>query len=155
MAPTFSADWYGRWQRSLEGYSPWGHKESDMTKWQTHTRKAGDILWPQLKGSVRCTLNLLKESLVWLNTLTFDLQDIFAKCILTASAFSLEHDFPTMNSFIFISFAIWKGWFFKIIRSCFVLPSCYCSPLPCFINDRNKSGGTFYTFYGNLLSYRS
>ena len=24
-------------QRSLSGYSPWGHKESDMTKWLTHT----------------------------------------------------------------------------------------------------------------------
>ena len=25
-------------QRSLEGYSPWGHKESDTTKQLTHTR---------------------------------------------------------------------------------------------------------------------
>ena len=25
------------WQRSLVGYSPWGHKESDTTKWLTHT----------------------------------------------------------------------------------------------------------------------
>ena len=25
-------------QRSLEGYSPWSHKESDMTNWLTHTR---------------------------------------------------------------------------------------------------------------------
>ena len=24
-------------QRSLAGYSPWGHKESDMTEWPTHT----------------------------------------------------------------------------------------------------------------------
>ena len=26
-------------QRSLAGYSPWGHKESDTTKWLTHTLK--------------------------------------------------------------------------------------------------------------------
>ena len=25
------------WQRSLVGYSPWGHRESDMTKWLTHS----------------------------------------------------------------------------------------------------------------------
>ena len=24
-------------QRSLAGYSPWGHKELDMTEWQTHS----------------------------------------------------------------------------------------------------------------------
>ena len=24
-------------QRSLEGYNPWGHKESDTTEWLTHT----------------------------------------------------------------------------------------------------------------------
>ena len=28
-------------QRSLEGYSPWGHKESDMTEWLTHTHIRG------------------------------------------------------------------------------------------------------------------
>ena len=28
-------EFYG--QRSLVGYSPWGHKESDTTKWLTHT----------------------------------------------------------------------------------------------------------------------
>ena len=28
-------EFYG--QRSLAGYSPWGRKESDMTKWLTHT----------------------------------------------------------------------------------------------------------------------
>ena len=26
-----------RWQRSLAGYSPWGHKDSDMTEQLTHT----------------------------------------------------------------------------------------------------------------------
>ena len=26
-------------QRNLEGYSPWGHKESDKTKQLTHTHK--------------------------------------------------------------------------------------------------------------------
>ena len=26
-------------QRSLEGYSPWGHKESDMTEHTSHTHK--------------------------------------------------------------------------------------------------------------------
>ena len=34
-------------QRSLVGYSPWGHKESDTTKWLTHThteqRKASNL----------------------------------------------------------------------------------------------------------------
>ena len=28
-------EFYG--QRSLAGYSPWGHKELDTTEWQTHT----------------------------------------------------------------------------------------------------------------------
>ena len=27
--------WEIPWQRSLAGYSPWGHKESDTTKWLT------------------------------------------------------------------------------------------------------------------------
>ena len=27
------------WQRSLMGYSPWGHKESDMTERLTHINK--------------------------------------------------------------------------------------------------------------------
>ena len=29
--------WRIHGQRSLVGYSPWGHKESDMTERQTHT----------------------------------------------------------------------------------------------------------------------
>ena len=32
-------------QRSLAGYSPWGHKESDMTEWLTHTQT---IFWVKL-----------------------------------------------------------------------------------------------------------
>ena len=30
--------WGIPWMRSLEGYSPWGRKESDTTKQLTHTR---------------------------------------------------------------------------------------------------------------------
>ena len=29
--------WRIPWQRSLEGYSPWSHKELDMTERLTHT----------------------------------------------------------------------------------------------------------------------
>ena len=31
--------WRIPWQRSLAGYSPWGHKEWDVTEWLTHTDK--------------------------------------------------------------------------------------------------------------------
>ena len=31
--------WRIPWKRSLEGYSPWGHKESDTTERLTHTEK--------------------------------------------------------------------------------------------------------------------
>ena len=32
-------------QRSLAGYSPWGHKESDMTEQLTHTHTHMGIQW--------------------------------------------------------------------------------------------------------------
>ena len=36
-----------RGQRSLEGCSPWGHKESNMTEWLTYTHGLGlGIKWP-------------------------------------------------------------------------------------------------------------
>ena len=30
-----------RGQRSLAGYSPWGHKEPDTTEWLTHVTREG------------------------------------------------------------------------------------------------------------------
>ena len=32
-------------QRNLEGYSPWGHKESDMTEWLSTYTHSGTICW--------------------------------------------------------------------------------------------------------------
>ena len=37
-------------QRSLVGYSPWGHKESNMTEWlSTHTQPITNIFWQKKK----------------------------------------------------------------------------------------------------------
>ena len=36
--------WKIPWTRSLAGYSPWGHRESDMTK-HAHTGKSLEIFW--------------------------------------------------------------------------------------------------------------
>ena len=33
-------------QKSLAGYSSWGHKESDMTEWLTTHTRAGETLVP-------------------------------------------------------------------------------------------------------------
>ena len=32
-------------QRSLAGYSPWGHKKSDMTEWLTHTHNVYNFIY--------------------------------------------------------------------------------------------------------------
>ena len=44
--------WRIPWTEKLTGYSPWGHKESDMTEWLTHfqhfakiVRKTSNISW--------------------------------------------------------------------------------------------------------------
>ena len=48
-------------QRSLEGYSPWGHKESDMTKWLTHTRDSQVWLKKQQTPFSLCSPNTVTE----------------------------------------------------------------------------------------------
>ena len=40
--------WEIPWTESLEGYSPWGHKELDMTDGLTHTHKHTHTENPQL-----------------------------------------------------------------------------------------------------------
>ena len=41
-------------QRSLVGYSPWGHKESDMTEWLTHTHN--------MPSKIECFCSAYKEN---------------------------------------------------------------------------------------------
>ena len=48
-------------QRSLEGYSPWGHKGSDMTKWLTHTRDSQVWLKKQQTPFSLCAPNTVTE----------------------------------------------------------------------------------------------
>ena len=47
-------------QRSLEGYSPWGHKESDTTERLSHHPWGGEMRVPQ-KLSAKCPLEGLCE----------------------------------------------------------------------------------------------
>ena len=53
-------------QRSLEGYSPWGHKESDTNKQLTHTHVIGAVnslpLCLNRSGQIICKPNILKSS---------------------------------------------------------------------------------------------
>ena len=47
-------------QRSLAGYSPWGHKESNTTKWLTHAHRGTSINWgprPLLQVKIRLKEN--------------------------------------------------------------------------------------------------
>ena len=72
-APVFlSEEFHG--QRSLEGYSPWGHKELDRTVWLTcpctHTVPGSLVLFPSL----------------WLTTLTWELYPRRV-CLLTLLGF--------------------------------------------------------------------
>ena len=49
-------------QRSLMGYSPWGHKESDMTQWLT--------LFPRERGPVLKGTSLLCSLFAWQRIVT-------------------------------------------------------------------------------------
>ena len=58
-------EFYG--QRSLVGYSPWGHKESDMAEWltHTHTHTHTEVLISVSDKNLRCKAFKDKVRKVW------------------------------------------------------------------------------------------
>ena len=49
-------EFHGQW--SLEGYSPWSHKESDMTEWLSHSYS----LWLERKLTFSCPVTTAETS---------------------------------------------------------------------------------------------
>ena len=67
---THSSFLYGEFhgQRSLAGYSPWGHKQSDMTEWLTKTCSYNGTLYNYKKKwiiaiSIKASYNYVKKNI--------------------------------------------------------------------------------------------
>ena len=53
-------------QRSLEGYGPWGHKESDMTEgWSTQRNPVGVLLPPEGLLSLYVVHLFTRQQAIW------------------------------------------------------------------------------------------
>ena len=109
-------------QRSLPGYSPWGHKESDMTEQLTHTHTHTHTHTPPLH------IMILMSSFtslcspfccsLWLSSLS---QKIFLICVLVyLSDFLYNCDFLlSIDSYFF---SVWRRPFNILFWIDFVLP---------------------------------
>ena len=72
-------------QRSLVGYSPWGHKELDGTAWPTHTHK---VRCSSQHGSFHPDSEVARWTWLWL----------YANCITQARNLALSSPHPPSHS---------------------------------------------------------